>query len=738
MVKKIFLLAAVLGVFLGCTEIPDELRNEANGGGVSSGTGVSSSSVVYGSSSSESASSSSVEASSLGSSSSGISLSGESSSSYDPSIPKPDAPTDVVTQVNSTGSISIGWGAVYGAAGYHIYRSTATVGPYVRVGSSEATLYTDEGLSDGTAYYYRVSGYNGGGEGSQSSYVQAVTQPVAPTGVTATASSTTSIAISWSSVKGAVGYRVYRRAASGDYELIGTSSIVSYTNSGLTAGTTYYYKVSAYTSYGSDGEGSKSDEVSAVTLPAVPTNVTAAVNSANSITISWSLVASATGYNIYRGTASSGDYALVGSSETDAYTDTDLAANTAYYYKVAAVNGGGEGSQSGYASATTMLATPTGVMATVNSTTSITVIWSSVTGAAGYRVYRSTDDESYTLVGTTNSTTTSYQNTGLTYNTTYYYKVAAYNGSRESSQSDAVSAIILPAPTYVTAMVTSANSISISWSAVTGASGYRVYRSTNNTSYTEVGSSSSTSYANTDLAAGTTYYYKVAAYNNSGAGSQSDVVYATTTTCNLSNPSTQYCSNGTVKTYGSTPEVGGRIYKTVVIGTQTWMAENLNYRTLNGTSRCYPTSGNTNPSDADNSNCTKYGRLYNWETAKTVCPTDWHLPSNEDWITLMKYVNPNCTGSINCAGVGTKLKTTSGWDINNGISGNGTDDYGFSALPGGYCFSDDSFTYVGIEGLWWGGSSSSPSLWHIDRKGDLGPVVGNIISSLFSVRCVKD
>ena len=105
----------------------------------------------------------------------------------------------------------------------------------------------------------------------------------------------------------------------------------------------------------------------------------------------------------------------------------------------------------------------------------------------------------------------------------------------------------------------------------------------------------------------------------------------------------------------------GKTYKTVKIGTQEWMAENLAYK---------PSSGNYWAYDDDNSNVAKYGYLYDWETAKKVCPSGWHLPSDEEWTTLTDYL-----GGEDVAG--TKMKSTSGWKED----GNGTNESGFSALP---------------------------------------------------------
>jgi hypothetical protein len=162
-----------------------------------------------------------------------------------PSIPNLDTPSGVVASANSTSSINIGWGAVSGATGYYIYRSTINSGIYEQVGSSQSISYTDNGLSAGTTYYYRVAAYNSGRTSSQSSYTAATIAPYAPTDVTVVSSSTGSVTVSWNAVSGATSYRIYR-----DSTQVGTSSTISYTNTGITIGTEYNYCVTAYNSGG--------------------------------------------------------------------------------------------------------------------------------------------------------------------------------------------------------------------------------------------------------------------------------------------------------------------------------------------------------------------------------------------------------------------------------------------------------------------------------------------------------
>jgi uncharacterized protein (TIGR02145 family)/uncharacterized repeat protein (TIGR02543 family) len=164
----------------------------------------------------------------------------------------------------------------------------------------------------------------------------------------------------------------------------------------------------------------------------------------------------------------------------------------------------------------------------------------------------------------------------------------------------------------------------------------------------------------------------------------------------------------------------GKEYKTVEIGNQVWMAENLNYDAEG--SKCY---GNKP------ANCAKYGRLYDWKTAMTACPTGWHLPDDEEWKTLEDAVG----GSS--APIGQKLASKRGWE-----NGNGTDDFGFSALPGG--FGGSGFDFVGFYGDWWSATENDDNTaWyrridHLDGEPELVYRSSDSKSGLKSVRCVRD
>jgi len=232
------------------------------------------------------------------------------------------------------------------------------------------------------------------------------------------------------------------------------------------------------------------------------------------------------------------------------------------------------------------------------------------------------------------------------------------------------------------------------------------------------------------------------------------------------NTATQYCSNGTMKQYGSVT-YGGQTYKTVVIGTQTWMAENLNYNVSGA--KCYGEGAKVyvdgdyiTLSNAEiQANCTTYGKLYNWMTAmaslpdscaikncsslvsakhKGICPSGWHIPNGDEWSALNDYIE----NERNCVGwVGHHLRATS--------YGGGADTYGFTALPGGVCgkgyqgYNEPYFCeYVGKNADWW----STKELVYRAESWGLGGSAGDLLpllgvgkykdDSFKSVRCIQD
>jgi uncharacterized protein (TIGR02145 family) len=204
-------------------------------------------------------------------------------------------------------------------------------------------------------------------------------------------------------------------------------------------------------------------------------------------------------------------------------------------------------------------------------------------------------------------------------------------------------------------------------------------------------------------------------------------------------------------------------YKWVKIGKQIWLAENLNYAVEGG--KCFGEGGTVHDgidgtytvitlSKAEiQANCDKYGRLYDWATVmdidikynseewggsdvkhQGICPAGWHIPSYAEWNALFLYVND----------VSSKLKSTCCWtNDNDGSSAYGTDEYGFSALPGGSRLSNGSFYGVGSYGQWWISTEYSKKYILVRYMGYYGDIADQLVTlfpkiNLHSVRCLQD
>ena len=220
-----------------------------------------------------------------------------------------------------------------------------------------------------------------------------------------------------------------------------------------------------------------------------------------------------------------------------------------------------------------------------------------------------------------------------------------------------------------------------------------------------------------------------------------------------------------------TDERDGQTYKTVKIGTQTWMAENLNYA-YTGVPYRYERDNEVYTSDSTSwcynnvpANCTKYGRFYTWAAAmdsvgewstndkgcgfdvvcsptypvRGVCPEGWHLPTVAEFKALFTAVGgtQDAKNEVLWNNVGKMLKSISGWKS----SGNGTDAYAFSALPAGIKYNDRNFSFEGYLAYFWSSTeydSYNAYYMYLDSNDD-DVYLGNRYKNYgFSVRCVKD
>ncbi len=354
------------------------------------------------------------------------------------------APGSMAATAVHPDDVKLSWGAVAGAELYNVERATAASGPWVVAADSLTDrTYTDTNLTSGTTYYYRVRGkmwQNSAAAYAYGPYSAVVSaRPVfaAPAGL-AVSTTATSAKLTWKAVAAAWGYEVWRSTTSStsgfeQIEYIQNKATTSYTDTGLAAGKTYYYRVRAWRWRGGEEIFSLNSAITARTLPAKPGSFKAASASYNSVKLTWSKPAGASGYEVQRATGS-GSYKTVKtitSGSTLSYKNGSLKTGTSYKFRVRAYRlVGGVKKYGAYTAAKTAKPVPAkvaGAKATAGSK-KVALSWKAVSGASGYEVRRATSKGgTYKTVKTVKGgKTVKFTNAKLTPGKKYYYKVRAY------------------------------------------------------------------------------------------------------------------------------------------------------------------------------------------------------------------------------------------------------------------------------------------------------------------------
>ncbi|MDP9173934.1 MAG: PA14 domain-containing protein [Planctomycetota bacterium] len=453
---------------------------------------------------------------------------------------QPTAPTSLLA-AGSNGQIALSWTGDSGATSYDIYRGTSagseSVAPYAQ--NISGSSFTDLAVDSGATYYYTVTAVNAAGQSGASPEASAATPilpPAAPSSVTATAIDT-GISLSWAPVNGATSYDVYRADSSGaEANSLIQSGVTGtgLTDTNVTAGTTYYYQVTAV---GPGGQSLPSAEVAAseiiiIRVPfrnpalAAPVEVSASIAN-DGVGLDWAPAEGATSYNIYRGNASGLESSTpLRTNVTDpTFVDSMVTPGTIYYYTITSVNALGQSMMSSEVAALTPVPPPP-APATLTATggaDGITLTWSGADFASSYEVFRGTSSgkESNRVLKRSISDTT-FIDAGAVPGQTYFYTVKAFNMSGVGPVSPEASAkIIVAAPPAPATLSTSlvAGGIALQWPLVTGASSYDIYRgaSSGGESATPVqtGISGST-WTDASVVDGQTYFYYATAINTGG------------------------------------------------------------------------------------------------------------------------------------------------------------------------------------------------------------------------------
>ena len=487
----------------------------------------------------------------------------------------PAAPAGLSVQTPTPQQVTANWNAVSGAANYRLYRSTSPSGPWdastQRYFGPNRNYDSGQNLAAGTTYYVAVRAVNAAGQATNQSgnsplsNVVTITTPLAipaaPAGLSVQTPTPQQVTANWNAVSGAANYRLYRSTSpSGPWD----ASTQRYfgpnrnydSGQNLAAGTTYYVAVRAVNAAGQatnqSGNSPLSNVVTITTplaIPAAPAGLSVQTPTPQQVTANWNAVSGAANYRLYRSTSPSGPW----DASTQRYfgpnrnydSGQNLAAGTTYYVAVRAVNAAGQATnQSGNSplsnvvTITTPLAipaAPAGLSVQAPTPQQVTANWNAVSGAASYRLYRSTSpsgpwDASTQRYFGPNRNYDSGQN--LAAGTTYYVAVRAVNAAGQATNQSGNSPLsnvvtittplaIPAAPAGLSVQAPTPLQITASWSAVSGAASYRLYRSTSPSGPWDASTQRyfgpNLNYdSGQNLAAGTTYYVAVRAVNAAG------------------------------------------------------------------------------------------------------------------------------------------------------------------------------------------------------------------------------
>jgi len=448
------------------------------------------------------------------------------------------------------------WNASSGAVSYGVQVSTSSGFTTLIVNETGITeLYYDvsEGILNwNTTYYLRVNARNSfGSTSSWSSYRYFKTAvgppPDAPSNLVAAPISSSRIDLTWQdNSSDETGFRIERKTGSGSYSQIATvgAGVTSYSNTGLTASTTYYYRVRAYKATLNSGY---CEEALATTLPpppAAPTlksPATGATVPNLSPRLEWNASSGAVSYGVQVSTSSSFTSLLANETGiTEPYYDVPggiLNWNTTYYWRVNAINSYNSTSRwSGYRYLKTAIGpppdAPTDLVATPLSSSRIDLTWQdNSSDETGFKIERKTGSGSYSQIATVGAGVTSYSSTYLSASTTYYYRVRAYKGTLNSDYCEEGSATTLPPPPAAPILKSPANGSTVpsltprlEWNASSGAVSYGVQVSTSSGFTTLIVNETGITDLYYDIAPGTlnsntTYYWRVNARNSFGSTS---------------------------------------------------------------------------------------------------------------------------------------------------------------------------------------------------------------------------
>lgn len=471
----------------------------------------------------------------------------------------PNPPTGLSAVAVSSSQINLSWtDDSNNESGFEVFRSTDNVNfTKIADASANVTTYSNTGLNAATRYYYYVGSQRGGTPSRTKSNTADATTfagvPASPSGLSAVAFGSTQINVNWNdNANNETGFELERSTDGVTFAKITDlgANTASYSNTGLTASTRYWYRVRAKNGGGNSGYSNVADattQAPPVTIPRLPSGLAATATSSSQINLSWTDNANdEAGFELERST----DGVNFGKiqdlvANTTSFSNTGLNASAKYYYRIRAVNSAGPSPYSNIADATTQAPPiviprpPSSLSAAAASSTQINLIWAdNANDETGFELEGSTDGMNFTKITDLAANTTTYSHTGLNASTKYHYRIRAKNSAGASSYSNVAEAttqappVTIPQPpSALAASAASSSQINLTWADnAKDETGFEVERSADGTNFAKIAdaAANATSYANTGLNSSTKYYYRIRAKNSAGSSAYSNVADATT------------------------------------------------------------------------------------------------------------------------------------------------------------------------------------------------------------------
>lgn len=468
---------------------------------------------------------------------------GDSGFSNEATLPTPPlAPTGLAVSAPAPDQLLLTWtDTSQTESGFRIERRVGDFFTQVGTVGAGVTQFVDTGVLPGTSYTYQLRSTNAGGASAPSGTVTGLSLPATPTQFAVAPFSATQLELSWTDGNPSpLPVKVERSSSGGSFAQVAVSpgGSTTFRDSGLTALTTYTYRIRATNASGDSGYSGTASARTYPAPPAAPGSLTAQALSSRSVQLIW-LDNSTTesGFEVMRRGPGSGQYQLIATAAANAggYLDaTGLSGSTSYSYQVRAVNAGGGSS---YTAAVTVVtppelpSPPTGVSAVAVSSTVIQVTWLDASdNETGFRVERKESGGGFTLLAVAPAGDTEYFDAGRAESTPYTYRVLAQNAQGSSAPSGEVTATTLPhTPSHLTA--TAGNrKIDLTWIDHSAhETGFRIERKagTNDFGLLVTVAAGVTVYSDTTTTAGTQYTYRVSATSTSGVSVPSNESSAT-------------------------------------------------------------------------------------------------------------------------------------------------------------------------------------------------------------------